>query len=252
MQHDPSITPNDIAIIMAKSNLNDMFNQLVETLSTLYSEMGKGKDSVCYMSTAGDGRHNTLDWSLADGKTKLLSVHGDKGKGHRVVFFLGLTENSIPRETEIYKPCEIVPESLLNVGITRSTEYLFIGFTHSSPSRYLQRVCDKLKDYAYVSWKAQNLFNIPQPYLSILEYLKTNRYEEPNWLREYNQTKVNIGRKSELQVRENISKAFDQASDLISYDWTPNTTDQFGTKQTIRETMREDHFTILGTFYLLI
>ena len=248
MQHDSSIKPNDIAIIMAKSKDNDMFNQLVETLSTMYYEMGISGDLVCYMSTAGDGRHNTLDWEHAEGKTKMLSIHGDKGKGHRVVFFLGLTERSIPKDFDVDKPSEIVPESLLNVAITRSTEYLFIGFTSSYPSRYLQSICDKLAEYAYIGYEAPKSDNIPEPYLSIIDYLQSNEPLTPNWNCEYIRTRVNYGSKSVLRVKEEISKDFDQASDLINHNWTPNSTEQFGTKQTIIGTLREDHFLILGTF----
>ena len=112
MQHDPSIVPNDIAIIMGRSIDNDMFNQLFETLSKMYYEIGKGEDSVCFMSITNHGNHSSLDWEFAEHKTKMLSIHGDKGKGHRVVFFLGFTENSIPRNSQVYKPSEIVAESL--------------------------------------------------------------------------------------------------------------------------------------------
>ena len=55
---------------MPKSNNNDLFNQLEDTLSKLYSQLGKGNDLVCYMKTAGDGRRNRLDWEGAQGKTK--------------------------------------------------------------------------------------------------------------------------------------------------------------------------------------
>jgi len=96
----------------------------MDTLSKMYKEMGKGQNLVCYMSTAGDGKRHTLDWNEAEGKTKMLSIHGDKGKGHKVVFFVGLTENSVPRRHDINKPSEIIHESIVNVGITRSTKYL--------------------------------------------------------------------------------------------------------------------------------
>jgi superfamily I DNA/RNA helicase len=89
------------------------------------------------MNTDCDGGHNSLDWNKAKGKTKLLSIHGDKGRGHKVVFFVGLTEGSIPRDIFIYKSSELIPESLLNVGLSRSTKYLFVGINFEYPSRYI-------------------------------------------------------------------------------------------------------------------
>jgi ribosome-associated translation inhibitor RaiA len=46
MQHDRTIEPDDIAIIMAKSNDSDIYNQLEDTLDKLYERLGKGKNRV--------------------------------------------------------------------------------------------------------------------------------------------------------------------------------------------------------------
>lgn len=238
MQHDSSIIPDDIAVIMFKSKGNEIFNQLENTLDELFKAMGKGENKVTYMSTAGDGRHRTLDWEFAKGKTKLLSIHGDKGKGHKVVFFLGLTENSIPREECIFKPTEIIAESLLNVGITRSTQYLFIGFTHSYPSRYLHHVNNELNQYAYLSWDTTLGEHVDEPYHSILEQMDKSLL--PKWNVNYKNEKLNIGTKSVLEVRDDLSKAFEQASDFIDQKWNKNVrVKNFGQEQKYKLTLKK-------------
>jgi len=80
MRHDASVMPGDTAIIMAKSNENNIYLQLNHTLSELYETMGFGPDRVGYMFTRGAGVHIMLDWEENESKTKLLSIHGDKGK----------------------------------------------------------------------------------------------------------------------------------------------------------------------------
>ena len=96
----------------------------------------------------------------------MISIHGDKGKGHRVVYFLGLSEKSLPMEFHIHKPEEITEVSALNVGLSRSTEYLFVGFNNILPSRYIKDLvigrtqCEIIKEnLAVCSW--DNKSNIP-------------------------------------------------------------------------------------------
>lgn len=167
-QHDPTLVPEDVAVIMKKSNNNHVFEQLKVAMQTTFEEVYRGDQGrqqeqdgsgnrswVVHFETRGDGYHNSIDWGKAEGKAVLLSVHGDKGKGHRVVFFLGLSHRCIPSENNLFKTAELVDVSLVNVALTRSTKYLFVGFTLDAPSRYLMAHEDKLPEYAYTSWTAR-------------------------------------------------------------------------------------------------
>jgi superfamily I DNA/RNA helicase len=241
MEKDRSIIPDDIAIIMGKSKQNEIYFQLEDTLNKLYKTLGY-KDSLIYMSTHGDGVHNSLDWNKAKGKTKMLSIHGDKGRGHKVVFFLGVTENSIPREIFIHKPSEIIPESLLNVGLTRSTKYLFIGFTYSYPSRYLQKKEDKLSKFVYSSW--ENNEDTPEPYKSIIKSILNI---QPIWSCYYKEEKILTGIKSKLEVKDDISKNFEQTKNLVMRAWKKEATQiKFGKNQKINSPLQEEHYILLG------
>ena len=247
METDETIVPADIAIIMARSQNNMVFIQLADILKDLYKSKGYVNDSIALFSTDGDGYHRTIDWDTAENKTVMLSIHGDKGKGHKVVFFLGLTEGGIPREQLINTPSEILAESLLNVATTRSTKYLFIGFTYNYPSRYLQRIHSQLDALAYCSWKSD--MHMPFTYKEIQRAInETEQFKsQPVFCIRYNNDQLLIGDKQILQVRNDISKDFDQAKQLVMNSWsTKKRQHTFGIKQQLTMPLEEEHCAIIG------
>jgi hypothetical protein len=207
---DKTLRPGDFAVIMAKTKGNLIFEHLVPELKTLYSNLGY-RDQVIHMSTeTGDGRQGRLDWENAKGKTVLLSIHGDKGKGHRVVIFLGLTEGSIPHPFQVGKDSELIAESLVNVALTRSTQYLIVGTNAKNPSRYLTK--PGFERYAHCSWLDAPM---PEPYASVVKRmheavvdvgaLNPNVvYKRKNW----------AGNKAELAVKADLVNAFEHPKQL--------------------------------------
>lgn len=245
MTHDTTIVPNDIAIIMAKSRNNWVYAQLLTTLSKLYREKGY-TNHVCHMNTDFDGKHKALDWESVSEKTKMLSIHGDKGRGHRVVFLLGVSEWSLPQKQYIGKPSEIIPDSLINVGLTRSTQYLFVGFNHFFPSRYLYNKRYLLHNHAYLSWATETILSIPEPYRSIIDTSIQEIPEGgPRWPGEY-KNKSPFGNRQSLPVTD-IAKAFQDTKQLVSYKWKPNKiTEVFGNIQQIFIPLQDNQYPILG------
>lgn len=230
LDFDDLLKPSDIVFIMAKSKENKLFQQLMINLNELYEKRG-WKDSIEYMTTEADGYHNTLNWNKCENKSVLISIHGDKGKGHKAVFFLGLTENSIPRENHIFKPSEIISESLLNVAITRSLKYLFIGFNNKLPSRYLMNCHEDLPLYCYCSWNLS--YSMPEPYFSILN--SSVEFEEPIFDRfSYKDSPVLTGINSVLEVSNNISIDFENINEIVNHSWKTSVEKTIiGTKQII-------------------
>jgi hypothetical protein len=248
MDHDPTVVPGDIAIIMSKSRDNGLYMQLEDTLGKMYKNRGILRCAIYYMRTDGHDAHKSLDWKESENKTKMLSIHGDKGKGHRVVFLLGVTENAIPKETHIYKPMEIVSESLLNVGTTRSTQYLFIGFNRDYPSRYLQEHHKELAQHAYLAWNEPDP-RMPPVYQEIIRSCKKYIGGHPIWNAGYKKQRVNVGDKSKLPVSD-ISCDYDHSSELIPYPyktWERSSMNiKFGHRQTIHTVLSEDQYKLLG------
>lgn len=139
LKNDTSIQPGDIAIIMRIANQNKVFAQMEPMLNSLYKRLGYTHAHVgCKVfETKREMAHIAIDWNIAEHKTVMLSVHGDKGKGHKVVFVLGYAERSIPLAHHLFKDEELLDQSLSYVALTRSLKHLFIGFPHTCPSRYL-------------------------------------------------------------------------------------------------------------------
>ena len=153
MEQDPLIKFKDIVIIMKRSN-----HQLVFT--NLLMLFGKHKiKEHCLVSKTKTyfNEHQPINWKEGKDKLMMLSIHGDKGKGHPVVFFAGFSGGAIPEERHFHKMEELLSQSLLNVALTRSTKYLFIGMTRTYPSFYFFQAYHELKQLAYFSWKYDDI-----------------------------------------------------------------------------------------------
>ena len=258
MEKDESIEPNDIAIIMKRTSQNILFYQLIDTLKEMYKTKFGFTDKTYHMTTDnGQGNSICLDWQKAKGKTKLCSIHADKGKGHKVVFFLGLSENSIPNINHLFKPSEIISQSILNVGLTRSKKYLFVGFTYNYMSRYLLNLRNNkwnfkhnLLDYVYNSWNLENIDKVPEPYYSIIMKSFGKHNYKPLFdcsNKYYIKIQSETGTKSRISINEDISKDFDQPKHLIFHTWKKDENQIiFGGNQEIKTPFHEDHFIIFG------
>ncbi len=288
-EYDTTLRPEDVAIIMKKSNNNHVFEQMKPMLQKVYSkifsadenedkpnnnnnnknkkaeETKKKVSHVVHFETRGDGYHNSIDWGKATGKTVMLSIHGDKGKGHRVVFFLGMSHRSLPAENNLFKSQELIDVSLVNVGMTRSTEYMFIGFAADGPSRYLQLKADMLSEYAYLSWDAQKWSQVvddfreylpgapPPPYREAIvamndAFLKScDELMMPNFEREIRMQPMSCPDKDLLRVTEDVAKDMATAFEGIMQD--PEIKPKvhvFGARFQIRSGVTEDMLPILG------
>jgi hypothetical protein len=242
------LKPDDIAIIMVKSNQNAVFEYLRCDLESFYKTKGFS-NAVKYFETHSDGYHMTLDWTQATGKTILLSVHGDKGKGHRVVFFLGLSNGSIPREDRVGKIQELIDYSLLNVALTRSTEYLFVGINQSAPSTYLNRVSKELHKYAYCAW-GSHLDKIPNDKgnvyrVAALTLSKIFKQICKNNNPLYIQGVLPKSESTILNVKEHVSKVVEDLTNIL--DSSPEYEEvEFGTPTSLKTHLNDDTYKLIG------
>lgn len=244
---DKYIKPYDIAIIMKKSNDNMIYEQIKYHLDRLYKSRGY-KNGVHYFKTRCDGYHNTIDWSKGYGKTVLLSIHGDKGKGHKVVFFLGLSVNSIPRDNSLFKDIELLELSLLNVALTRSTKYLFIGITKSSPSPYLSRYHSDLASYCYCSWLPKKIKNYKYKnliYHNNEVWSNNQEYSFPYFWRTFRELPLKGPNKNILSISDSIAKNYESVRDI--YPQFPNPTlVEFGKVISFRQKLNDDLYPFIG------
>lgn len=236
---DNTIKPDDIAIMMKKSNSNFVFEHIKNILPNLYKKNNiiikntkntnfimKDIDTpLVHFETSGDGYSNSINWDKAKNKTVLISIHGDKGKGHKVVFFLGLSKKSIPSDYNIGKDFELLDISLLNVALTRSLKYLFVGFTFVSPSIYLSSKHFDLHNYCYLSWDKNILHKLEESKYDVYrESIKElNKYwfdnlkpkfKNPRFITEIDN---NFNQSTKLPIKININTSQDISKDMVGF-----------------------------------
>lgn len=155
MDNDTTINPDDIVIVMNKTNSNAVFEKLLVELNNYYKSRfncNNYQHVIHYKTKNHEGR-KTIDWSVGEEKTKFISIHGIKGKGQKVVILLGMSEKSIPMVEWLFKTEELISQSVMNVALTRSEKYLFVG-VNSIPSRYIHHQMESItkEKMAYCTW----------------------------------------------------------------------------------------------------
>lgn len=207
LDHDKDLQPQDFCFMMRKSNNQPVFDSLRVSLEKMWASRGR-TNSVIHFMTQYDGYRNPIQWEHATDKSCLISIHGDKGKGHKVVFFLGLTQKSIPDECAMHKDHELLYHSLLNVALTRSTKYLLVGFHYAQPSVYLTQI--PLHPYAHVSW-SEELYGIYQRLASCV------RFPKPEFVQSYRKLPLGVPTLNMLSVVD-ISRRFERPEDIFGFN----------------------------------
>jgi hypothetical protein len=244
---DNNFRPHDVAIIMSKCNDNPVFHQIKYELNKLYEQWGF-KNKIKLFETKKDGIQCTIDWNKANDKTVLLSIHGVKGKGYKVVFFIGFTEGAIPNETRLFKQTEIIDYSLMNVALTRSTKWLFIGFTQSMMSRYLHKYYHQLDKYCILSWNSQN--EIAKAINNVYSDVFPS-YKKIPWIYNPNYKSLPVYRSDKLisTIKYDIAKLYEHPDELSSITLIEKI--KFG-KQIMIQNISKDLYPIFGNMGELI
>jgi hypothetical protein len=157
LKTDKDIKIDDIAIISKYSNKNQTFEFLKDQLGKKYKELFNTIDGIVHLHTDDNGIRKSIDWQNTLGKTKILSIHGDKGKGHKVIIVINFSHNVIPVNINMHKYEELNDHSLMNVAFTRSLKYLFIGFDANNTSKYFYDKRNNIDKYAYCSWNIDGI-----------------------------------------------------------------------------------------------
>lgn len=208
MKHDSSVSWNDVAVIMKNSNENK--NHIYTKLPALF-----GKDIICHMATKGQDKHNTPDWNKAQGKIKLVSIHGIKGKGFKLVIFLGFSQYSIPMEKHIGTENELFDLSLAYVALTRSTKYLFVGHTNYWTSQYLEPLRESADNNdLFYSAESSRKRKLPEPYNAISIELVKNHPNNIYYKKRRVEYDIIKPKENKYEVRDDIAMKYESAYDL--------------------------------------
>ncbi|KAJ3042720.1 hypothetical protein HDV00_006777 [Rhizophlyctis rosea] len=120
LEKDPSLALSDFAVLLPRSNDNPVFNQIEERLNRHFD-----RDAAIILRSKVNGDRQGINWERAKtlNAVRLLSIHADKGLGYKVVFLLGMTERSLPKQERLFHSTELIDQSLLNVGLTRNSKF---------------------------------------------------------------------------------------------------------------------------------
>lgn len=156
LKEDVSIRYKDIVVIMKRSNHQQVFHHLMR----LFARHHQADQCMLSRTRTYFNEHQPINWKEGKERLMMLSIHGDKGKGHPVVFFLGFSGGTIPEERHFHKMEELLSQSLLNVALTRSTKYLFVGMTRTYPSFYFYQAYHDLRSLAFFSWRPEEITSL--------------------------------------------------------------------------------------------
>jgi hypothetical protein len=219
LNNDSTVTPDDIVVVMNKTNSNAVFEKLLVEINGYYKKRFncKNYEHVIHYKTKNHEGRKTIDWTVGENKTKFISIHGIKGKGQKVVILLGMSEKSIPLVEWLFKTEELISQSVMNVALTRSEKYLFVG-VNSIPSRYINdQVCDIQKNkMAYCSWNSETYNNDETSdfYKNLL--IGFEKFERFDFITDkYTKEIVSTPSKSIMAIKEDVVQEY-HISDCIS------------------------------------
>jgi hypothetical protein len=108
---------------------------------------------------------SSINLTMSDRATRMVSIHSSKGDGRPVVFLVGLDHTSLLRYSLI--PTSIVYDSLLHVAVTRQKERLYVCMTGRKDT-----LTDKIRD-----WGAKHNLSIDRKpiYKPISRYISSNK-----------------------------------------------------------------------------
>lgn len=249
MENDKSIKPSDIIVMMRKCNNNTTFVHLKNQLNIVFNKRGYNKkDNVCVFQTKSVNGNITINWNKAKDKAVLCSIVADKGKGHKIVFVLGMSEDSLPMSHNLFKDSELIEHSTFNVALTRSEKMLFVGMNRVHASRYIIKSRSTLDNTCYMAWN--NNTTLPEPYESIRDVFvkefnsgKITYNGEPFWasIDNYRQNIQLTGDKSIIDVSNDIVSAFGHHKELFgTIDMENLSISKFGEEQIIEYSTEDD------------
>ena len=258
LDNDPTINPDDIVVVMNKTNSNAVFEKLLVEINQYYKSRFncRNYEHVIHYKTKNHEGRKTIDWSIGEQKTKFISIHGIKGKGQKVVILLGMSEKSIPMVEWLFKTEELVSQSVMNVALTRSERYLFVG-VNSIPSRYIHHQMEEIErdKMAYCTWNPETYSDAPDFYKMLLTGFE--QFEKFNFITDkYTTEIVSAPSKSVLAIKEDIVQEY-HISDCIANAFqlmSPEimTKEKFGSRFYISSKMNIVERAILGTMAELL
>lgn len=130
--------------------------------NTITIDMNKLKEEICSKCEKKYTKKSTSCKKCGTirkrDKVALISGHAFKGGESKLIIVIGLSEKSLPKENHPKTPSELKDRSLLEVLLSRSQKYLFLGSNYD-PTRYITNNMQKLSNVLYLVQDFPQYFN---------------------------------------------------------------------------------------------
>ena len=140
--------PKDFLIIFPIMAKNDIAGELQSRIQEYWSNKDEDKDNSNYIQYVYLHKHtegsviNTKDSTNA---TRIMSIKASKGDGRKVVFILGVTEDSLKKVSN--KEKGLVYESHLHVALTRAKNQIYFDLIKNNDDIHI-----RFKESGYVEY----------------------------------------------------------------------------------------------------
>ena len=141
--------PEDFLIVTPFTKNNIIIEYLEEAINKYWNKQNNNEKYFRYAYFHKSEIGNSINTSISNNKTRIVSIHSSKGDGRKVVFVIGCDEHSLKKFNQGKK--NLIYESLLHVAITRMEEKLYFYYKtnnddiHKRITKYY-KLCNKNSD----------------------------------------------------------------------------------------------------------
>lgn len=151
MEVDNGRNANDFLIVTPIMKGNAMIEKLNLAIREFWQIKNKSETYEKYSYVHKAEKEGSVDLSISEDLTRIVTIHTSKGDQRKVVFVVGVTESALKTFSEKYNAegteGKLIYESLLHVAVTRMQEKLYIHVQTNQDDihRRLKGICNLQK-----------------------------------------------------------------------------------------------------------
>jgi len=191
--------PEDFLIVTPFTNKNPLCSALETAINMYWIEKNKDdniknnkyiKYAIFHKSEEG----SSIDLTISEEATRIVSIHTSKGDGRNVVFVIGLTEEGLTRFSN--ETNNLIYDSLIHVAITRMKKTLYVRFENNGDDfsqkieKYIHDNEDDINNDNIIRIKPNLTIFKSNKYNQLIDSLKTNENFEKLYTNFINKTDI--------------------------------------------------------------
>ncbi len=200
--------PEDFLIVTPFTRNNPLCDALETSINMYWNNKNNNNKYKNYAIFHKSDEGTSINLEESDKSTRIVSIHTSKGDGRKVVFVIGLDEQSL---LKFSKECNnLLYESLLHVAITRMKETLYFRYIKNNDDVH-NKIIKAAKELNINVQEKIKISNFVK-YNTIVDNLKN--YDDYEKIKKYLLIDENI---FEDEIQEKNKKVIDMENHLIRY-----------------------------------